>query len=121
MSFYDRMAALVDRQLAAKGEDGLIRRTEVSGGGPSDPTGGTETVTEYPCRVAAFPVDQRDVDGTFIKSGDWRALIATGGLDVVPTTTDLLVCSVGVLTIVDPGEFKPAGTVTHYRMLARKA
>lgn len=121
MSFYERMAALVDRQLAAKGEAGAIRRTEVSGGGPSDPTGGTETTTDHPCRVAVFPVEQKDVDGTFIKSGDWRALIATDGLGVVPTTTDLLVCSVGVLTIVDPGEFKPAGAVTHYRMLVRKA
>lgn len=121
MSFYERMAALVDRQLAAKGEDGFIRRTEVTGGGPSDPDGGTETTTDHACRVAVFPVDQKDVDGTLIKSGDWRALIATGGLQVVPTTTDLLVCSIGVLTIVDPGEFKPAGAVTHYRMLVRKA
>lgn len=119
MTVYTRGAALADRILGSdKGETGAIRRTTVAGGGPS--TGaGTVTVTDYPCRLAAFPVAQRDIDGTYIKAGDWRVLVATGGLSVTPTTTDKLVCSQGVLTIVDAGQFDPAGTVTHYKMIAR--
>lgn len=139
MTVYTRGAALADRILGSdKGETGAIRRTAVSGGGPSAGAGAA-TVTDYPCRLAAFPVALRDVDGTYIKAGDWRVLVATGitsaqagewtlatGVDaigdfadIVPTTTDNLVCSQGILTIVDAGQFDPAGAVTHYKMIAR--
>jgi len=138
MTAYERGAALADRILGSdKGETGAIRRETVTGGGPSDPTGGTVTVTDYPCRLAAFPVAQRDIDGTLIKAGDFRVLVATGisaeqaaawvpegqtgdFADIVPVTTDILVCSQGVLTIIDAGRFAPAGTVTHYKMVGRK-
>lgn len=120
MTIYDRARALADRQLAAKGQLGAIRRTVTTGGGPSDPTGGSSATTDYPARMALFPVDQKDIDGTFIKSGDWRVLVSTKGLTITPTTTDELVCSEGDLTIVDPGKFAPAGTVTHYKMVVRK-
>ena len=118
---YTRGAALADRILGSdKGETGAIRRTTVTGGGPSDPAGGTTVESDYPCRLAAFPVAQRDIDGTLVKAGDFRVLVATGGLDITPTTTDLIVTSNGLLTIIDAGRFAPAGTVTHYKMIGRK-
>jgi hypothetical protein len=46
--------------------------------------------------------------------------VAAEGLAIEPTTTDHVICSVGRLAIVDAGKFAPAGTVTHYRMVARK-
>jgi len=121
MTFYQEMADLAAELLANDefGETGLIRRLSISGGGPSDKTGGTRTETDYVCQLAAFPVDESDVDGTLVKAGDFRVLVAP--LEIVPTTTDKVVCSQGVLTIVDPGQYDPAGTVTHYRMLARLA
>lgn len=120
MSIYDRAIAVVKRQLADKGQLGAVRRITVSGGGPASPTAGTQTVTDYPARLALFPVDQKDVDGTLIKAGDWRVIVGTDGLSIEPTTTDRIVCTEGVLTIVDPGKFAPAGTVTHYSMVARR-
>lgn len=120
MSIYDRAIALVTRQLADKGQLGAVRRTATTGGGPTDPTGGSTTSTDYPARMALFPVDQSDVDGTFIKAGDWRVVVGTDGLAITPTTTDKLVCTEGVLNIVDAGKFAPAGTITHYKMVARK-
>ena len=120
MTIYDTGQALADRQLADKGQTAAIRRVVVSGGGPTDPTGGTSTLTDYPCQVALFPVSLRDVDGTFIKAGDWRVLLSTAGLTITPTTTDKMVCSEGVLTIVDAGKFAPAGQVTHHKMIARR-
>jgi len=120
MTIYDRGRALADRQLADKGQLGAIRRSVTTGGGPASVTPATTTVTDFPARMALFPVDQRDIDGTFIKAGDWHVLVATDGLEITPTTTDKLVCSEGALTIIDPGKFAPAGTVTHYKMVARK-
>jgi len=118
VTFYPNAAALATRMLSQFGQAGSIRRTTATGGGPASPTGGTVTTTDYPARLALFPVDQSDVDGVLVKAGDWRVVVAP--LEIVPTTTDRIVCSEGVLTIVDAGKFAPAGTVTHYRMVARK-
>lgn len=120
MSIYDRAIDLVTRQLAAKGQLGAVRRTVTTGGGPADPTGGSTATADYPARMVLFPVDQKDVDETFIKAGDWRVIVGTDDLTITPTTTDKLVCTEGVLTIVDAGKFAPDGTITHYKMVARK-
>ena len=119
MSEYASAKATAARLIRKKGQLGAIRRTVTTGGGPSDPTGGSSTTTDHPARLALFPVSQADVDGTFIKSGDWRVLVSTEGLTIDPTTTDRLVTSDGVLTIIEPGKFAPAGEVTHYSMVAR--
>lgn len=120
MTIYDRAKALADRQMTAKGQLGAIRRSDTVGATPWDAAGGLAVATDHPAKMAVFPVNQRDIDGTFIKAGDWRVLVATDGLTIEPTTTDMVVCTEGVLTIVDPGKFAPAGTVTHYSMVARK-
>lgn len=120
MGEYANARAVAARLIAKKGQLGAIRRTVTTGGGPSDPTGGSTVTTDHPARLAVFPVDQKDIDGTFIKAGDWRVLVSTEGLAVEPTTTDRLVTSEGVLTIIEPGKFAPAGTVTHYSMVARR-
>lgn len=120
MTFYGNAQALAGRMLQRFGETGAIRRVTVTSGSPSDPDAGSATTTDTPCRLAVFPIDQQDIDGTTIKAGDFRVLVSAVGLGVEPTTTDHLVCSAGVLTIVDAGRFAPAGTVTHYRMVCRK-
>lgn len=124
MTIYDEFQSLANELLAVSddtfGQLGAIRRTATSGGGASDATDGRQTVTDYPANMAVFPVSLKDIDGTFIKAGDWRVLVATTGLTITPTTTDKVVCTEGVLSIIDPGKFAPNGTVTHYKMVARK-
>ena len=136
MTIYTRAQALTARQMASKGQLGAVRRTVTTGGGPSDPTGGSTATTDYPARMALFTIDQSDVDGTFIKAGDWRVILSgeepsdaadwddghsTASIEgITPTTTDLLVTDEGILTIINPGKSSPAGTVTHYKMVARK-
>lgn len=136
MSIFDRARALADRQMADKRQLGAVRRTGTLGGSATDSRSGFGQTTDYPCNLLLFPVDRKDIDGTFIKSGDWRALVAfsqpanaaawsdghpLGNIEgITPTTTDRLVTTEGVLTIVDPGKFAPDGTVTHYSMVVRK-
>lgn len=120
MTIYANAQALAGRLLTQFGEVAVIRRVETADDRPSDPIASTETTTDYACKLAVFPIDQRDIDGTVIKAGDFRVIVAAEGLAITPETTDELVCSAGTLAIVDAGRFAPAGTVTHYRMVCRK-
>lgn len=120
MTLYARAQATADRLLQAYGEAATIRRTTVATASPSDPDAGSASTTDTAIRCAVFPVDQRDIDGTTIKAGDYRVIVSAKDLAIEITTTDSLICSAGTLSIVDAGRFAPAGTVTHYRMVARK-
>jgi len=119
VSIYTSAADVTLSLLESFGEAATIRRTTVTSGSPSDPAAGSAASADYPCRLAVFPVDLRDIDGTTIKSGDFRVIVAAKGLSITPMTTDQVVCSAGTLAIVDAGRFAPAGTVTHYKMVAR--
>lgn len=142
MTFYGEMRDLAQELTRSDDQDGFgqlgaIRRTEVSGGGPSDPTGGTEITIDYPIRFALMPVEMKDVDGTFIKSGDWNVTASalppadaadwdvghsTAPIDTITVTTgDRLVTNEGVLTVVDPGRLSPGGSLVMYQMTVRKA
>lgn len=102
------------------GEVATLRRTTVADGSPSDRNAGTASTSDYAVRLAVFPVDQKDIDETVIKAGDFRVIVSAKDLAITPATTDELVCSAGTLAIIDAGRVAPAGTVTHYRMAARK-
>lgn len=119
MTIYTQAQDVALSLLTQFGEAGTIRRVTVTGGSPSNPAAGTPTTANYPARLAVFPVAQSDIDGTTIKAGDFRVIVAAKGLAITPTTTDTLICSAGTLAIVDAGRFAPAGTVTHYRMICR--
>jgi hypothetical protein len=119
VSIYASAADTALSLLLQFGEAAVIRRTTVANPSPSDPASGSATTADYACRLAVFPIDLRDIDGTTIKAGDFRVLVAAKGLTITPTTTDHIVCSAGTLAIVDAGRFAPAGTPTHYRMVAR--
>jgi hypothetical protein len=119
MTAFDYAEAIADaRELLAEfGQIGSIHRTTSAGGGATDPTGGTSTATPYPATMCVLPVSQRDVDGTTIRTGDWRVIIEA--LDIEITTADRIVCSEGTLTIIDPGKLAPAGIVVMYDAKAR--
>ena len=142
MTFYDEMRDLAQEMTRSDDQDGFgqlgaIRRTEVSGGGPSDPTGGTEITIDYPIRFTLMPVEMKDVDGTFIRSGDWNVTASAlppadaanwdtphsiSSIDTITVeANDLLVTPEGILTIVDPGRLAPGGSLVMYQMTVRKA
>ena len=120
MSFYSDFAGLAKSMLSEFGEVAAIRRTATTGGGPSDASGGTEVDSDYVCRLAAFPVSQADVLGGLAKAGDFRVIVSAVDLSITPVTTDKVISSHGTLVIVDAGKFAPAGTTTHYKMIARR-
>lgn len=120
MGEYESARAVAERLIRKKGQLGAIRRRVSVGSEPDELIPAVVNTTDYPARIVVLPISQKDIDGTFIKAGDWRVLVSTEGLPIDPTTTDKLVTTEGVLTIIEPGRFAPAGDVTHYSMVGRK-
>lgn len=109
---YAKSAATADRLLKKFGQTGAIRRTSSSGG--SNPWAPESTTTvDHPCTLAVLPINLqdagKDVGGTLIKASDKRILVSVEGLTITPTTTDHVVTSDGVYTIVKNSTLSPAG------------
>lgn len=117
MTFYTDLAADVEVILAELGQAGSIKRTVTTGGGPSDPTGGSSVTTPYPAQMAVFPVSDDRIDGTNILAGDFQVIVET--LDIEITSSDIVSCSEGDLTIKRLGKIAPAGVTVAYDMVCR--
>ena len=90
-----------------------------SGGGPSDPTGGTAGVTPAPvsARMVVFEIAERRIDGTNIQAGDFQVIVEPIGIEV--TLADLVICSQGTLTVKQLGRQAPGGITLLYDMVCR--
>lgn len=118
MTFYDPLIADVTAILTELGQAGSIKRTTTTGGGPSDPSGGVETVTSYPARLVVFPVSPDRIDGTNIIATDFEVTMAPLAVEV--EASDKVVCSEGELTIKQVGKQAPEGTIVAYLMVCSK-
>ena len=90
-----------------------------SGGGPSDPTGGTAGVTPAPvsARMVVFEIAERRIDGTNIQAGDFQVIVEPIGIEV--TLADLVICDRGTLTIKQLGRVASGGETALYDMVCR--
>ena len=90
-----------------------------SGGGPSDPTGGTAGTAPAPVsvRMAVFEIAERRIDGTNIQAGDFQVIVEPTSIEV--TSNDLIICDRGTLTIADHGRVAPGGITLLYDMVCR--
>jgi hypothetical protein len=118
MGYYEAKALKAEAMLSKWGQTAQIARSVTSGGGPSDPTGGTTTITRYDVKLVVLPMDIERIDDTNIFTGDYRLICSTADADL--KLSDLIECSEGTLTIADLGRFAPDGTVVLYDMVARK-
>ena len=90
-----------------------------SGGGPSDPTGGTAGVTPAPvsARMAVFEIAERRIDGTNIQAGDFQVIVEHIGIEI--TLDDLVNCDRGALAIKRLGREASGGVTALYDMVCR--
>tara|TARA_R100001369_G_scaffold86440_1_gene120952 strand:- start:542 stop:898 length:357 start_codon:yes stop_codon:yes gene_type:complete len=117
MGYYDAKARKAKQMLTKRGQAAQVARSVTSGGGPSDPSGGSTTTTRYDVRLAVFPIEIERIDGTNIFSGDYRLICSTAEVEL--KLSDKIECSEGTLTIADLGRFAPDGTIIFYDMVAR--
>lgn len=113
---YARSVTTGNRLIDKFGQTGAIRRTEISG----DPWNPGTSDTDYPCTLVALDYDQKDVDGTLIKSTDKKVYVATKGLTIQPNTTDKVIIGGDVNTIVEAKPLNPAGTVVYWEFQVRQ-
>jgi hypothetical protein len=90
-----------------------------SGGGPSDPTGGTAGTAPDPVsvRMAVFEIAERRIDGTNIQAGDYQVIVEPASIEV--TLEDLIICDRGTLTIAVLGRVASGGETALYDMVCR--
>jgi hypothetical protein len=108
-------------KLAAKRPDviqtGAVRVTTVSGGGPSDPSGGATTTADTAARMAVFEIDERRIDNTNVFAGDYQVIVEPIGIEV--KLADKVVCDRGTLTIAKLGRVASGGITQLYDMVCR--
>jgi hypothetical protein len=109
MAFYDEMSAVADEILEEFGAPATL--TRVTPGGYDPATGGTtpDVTTTWTGTGAKFDYEQKDVDGTNIRTGDQRVYLSTVGI-VNPQTGDTLTIGGVVLNVVASRPLKPAST-----------
>jgi hypothetical protein len=112
-------------KIAAKQPDAIQTGTvqqptpTASGGGPSDPTGGTAGTTPDPVsvRMAVFEIEERRIDGTNIQAGDYQVIVEPASIEV--TLNDIITCDRGALTIAILGRVASGGQTALYDMVCR--
>lgn len=90
-----------------------------SGGGPSDPTGGTAGVTPAPVSadMAVFEIAERRIDGTNIQAGDFQVIVWPTTVEI--TLDDLIICDRGTLTISQLGRVASGGVTALNDLVCR--
>lgn len=116
---YGSIASLTARQIADKGRAiTLVYKSPgvYSPGSDSVVGGSTETV-EVSAVFSNYQESQ--IDGSFVRIGDKRALIAANDLDDVPKTNDEIIDGENLYKIVNVKEIAPGDTVVLYELQLR--
>ena len=118
MTLYDDMAEWVLDMLTEFGSRAEIRRkTILNTAGPWEPV---ETMTQtYPCTAVVGNYNESLLDGSAIKQGDKKIIVAASGLAIEPAVTDVIVCNSVAYNIVAVSVVSPAGTPIIYVLQAR--
>lgn len=128
MSIQARVTAAFDKIEAAYPEaiqTGSIQQPTptASGGGPSDPTGGTAGTPPdpIPARMAVFPMSLSSnagrVDGTNILATDFQVIVEP--IATAITENDRIICSEGELVVIQLGKYASGGVTHIYDMVCR--
>ena len=118
MSFYDSLAATADRMIERYGSVAVLNR--VVPGAYDETTGATAaaTTTVYTGRGAVFGYSQREINGTDVRAGDQRVMLAPTDM-VLPQTNDTLTINGTTWAVVSARQVAPGGTSVYYEAQVR--
>lgn len=116
--FYDEMAAIAHELLTEFGGPVSLRRTVPGAYDPATGTTTADVTTTWPGTGARFDYEQKDIDGTRVRSGDQRVYLSVVGV-VEPLTGDKVLIGSAELTVVASRPLKPASTAVLYDVQVR--
>lgn len=77
------------------------------------------TTLETPCKAVVTNYHESVLDGSTIKQGDKKIIVAARGMAIEPAVTDVIVCNGVAYNIVAVSVVSPAGTPVVYIVQAR--
>lgn len=125
MGFYERLRDSKAGPMFRKyGMSVTLRRTTQGAYNPSTGGMGAGTAVDYTCLVVVTEYNDFVVDGTLVKRGDKRLLVAAKGLDITPSVGDVFLLNDGQWKVPDStGAVKtlaPAGVAIMYEVQIRQ-
>lgn len=116
--FYDRMANAAARQVSEKGRWLILRRQEHS----FNPATGLATMDyrdEMVIGLAGLFTEEQ-IDGTQVRRGDQRLLLAAQDLARAPTTADAILDGLETWQVVNVETVRPGGVALIHRLQVRR-
>ncbi len=126
MTLYDDMAEWALDMLTEFGAEAVIRRnnaapvnTTTTTTAPAPWAAPESSIVEYPCKAVVSNYSESVLNGSAIKQGDKKIIVAASGLAIEPAVTDVIVCNSVAYNIVAVSVVSPAGTPIIYVLQAR--
>lgn len=116
--FYDRLAGAAARQVADKGRWLFLRRQEHS----FDPATGLATMAYRDEMVMGLfgRFAEEQIDGTQVRRGDQRLLLAAQGLGAAPTTADAIIDGLDTWQVLHVETLRPGEVSLIHRLQVRR-
>ena len=123
-AFYDRMAATALRLISKFGQTATIKDVTAGSYDPVTGTGTPDTPIDQPAELILLDYSSqesgaKDAEGTQIKAGDKKILIAAKGLLWAPKLTSTITADGADWRIVNVKSSNPAGTPLVYEIHGR--
>lgn len=114
---YADMAQTALEIIEEYGVEAAIARHDSGGSTPWNPVAGGST--EYPCTVIVTYYVDSLLNGSSIKQGDKKIIVAAADLPITPTTTDTITVNGEKYSVVNVKNVAPGGVSLIYEIQAR--
>ena len=116
-AFYTGLAVTALRLITDKGKAVIIRRPSHTT--PVKPYRPAVTTADTSVQAVVTDFEAKEIDGTTIRTGDRKYLVAGSGVAIIPGPSDKLVDGAEVLEIVSVQHVNPGGTEVVWTVHAR--
>jgi len=120
MGFYERQAIKANKLISRRGLAMTLRVITKGAYDASTRLFGADIVTDYPCNGVIEEYSERDIDGTVIKQGDKKIILAAYGLPVQPEAKNLIIMGEEIWLVQKNKPLAPGGIAVIHTVQVRK-